>query len=90
MKERNVVGCKWGYKIKSKQDGSLDIYKARLVAKEFKQRYGIDYDDTFNPVVKIATIHIILSIVVSRGWNLRHLDVQNTFLHSYLEEEVYM
>jgi hypothetical protein len=70
MKERNVVGCKWGYKIKSKQDGSLDRYKARLVAKEFKQRYGIDYDDTFNPVVKIATIRIILSIVVSRGWIL--------------------
>jgi hypothetical protein len=90
MKGRNVVGCKWVYKIKRKQDGSLDRYKARLVAKGFKQRYGIDYDDTFSPVVKIATIHIVLSIVVSRGWNLRQLDVQNAFLHGYLEEEVYM
>jgi hypothetical protein len=67
MKERNVVGCKWVYKIKRKQDGSLDKYKARLVAKGFKQRYGIDYDDTFSPVVKIATIRIVLSIAVSRG-----------------------
>jgi hypothetical protein len=75
MKGRNVVGCKCVYKIKRKQDWSLDRYKARLVVKGFKQRYGIDYDDTFSPVIKIATIHIILSIVVSRGWNLRQLDV---------------
>jgi hypothetical protein len=81
MKGRNVVGCKCVYKIKRKQDGSLDRYKARLVAKGFKQRYGIDYDDTFSPVVKIATIHIVLSIAVSRGWNLWQLDVQNAFLH---------
>jgi hypothetical protein len=66
MKGRNV-GCKWVYKIKRKQDGSLNRYKARLVAKWFKQHYGIDYDDTFTPVVKIATIRIILSIAVSRG-----------------------
>jgi hypothetical protein len=90
MKGRNIIGCKWVYKIKRKKDGSLDRYKARLVAKGFKQQYGIDYDDTFNLVVKIATIQIILSIVVSRGWSLCQLDVQNAFLHGYLEEEVYM
>jgi hypothetical protein len=50
----------------------------------------IDYEDTFSPIIKIATICIILSIVVSKGWSLRQLDVQNTFLHGYLEEEVYM
>jgi hypothetical protein len=60
------------------------------VAKSFKQWYGIDYDDTFSLVIKIATICTILSIVVSKGWNLRQLDVQNVFLHGYLEEEVYM
>jgi hypothetical protein len=64
---RNVVGCKWVYKIKRKQDGILDRHKARLVAKGFKQCYGIDYDDTFSPVIKIATICTILSIVVSKG-----------------------
>jgi hypothetical protein len=75
MKGKNVVGCKWVYKIKRKQDGTLDRYKSRLVAKGFKQRYVIDYDDTFSPVVKIAIDRTILSIVVSRGWSLRQLDV---------------
>jgi histone deacetylase 1/2 len=64
-KGKNIIDCKWVYKVKKKADGTIDRYKARLVAKGFKQRYGIDYDDTFSPVVKAATIQIILSIVFS-------------------------
>ncbi len=59
---KNIIDCKWVYKIKRKADGSIDRYKARLVAKEFKQRYGIDYEDTFSPVVRAAIIRLILSI----------------------------
>jgi hypothetical protein len=61
----NLIDCNWVYKIKRKADGSINRYMAHLVAKEFKQRYDIDYDDTFNPVVKFSTIHLVLSIIVS-------------------------
>lgn len=87
---KNLIDCKWVFRIKRKSYETIDRYKARLVAKGFKQRYGIDYEDTFSPVVKAATIPLILSIAVSTGWSLRQLDVQNVFLHGVLEEEVYM
>ncbi|KAK1649583.1 hypothetical protein QYE76_067388 [Lolium multiflorum] len=87
---RNIIDCKWVYRIKKNVDGTIDRYKARLVTKGFKQRYGIDYEDIFSPVVKAATIGLVLSISVSRGWSLWQLDVKNAFLHGVLEEEVYM
>ncbi|KAL5561469.1 hypothetical protein UlMin_031216 [Ulmus minor] len=86
----NVIGCKWIFKLKYKADGSLKRHKARLVAKGYNQTQGLDFFDTFSPVVKPATVKIILTLALTYGWKVRQLDVQNEFLNGELEEDVYM
>lgn len=87
---QNLVGCKWVFKTKFKPNGSVDHPKARLVAKGFHQQPGLDYSETFSPMVKVPTVRIILSLAVSRGWSLRQLDINNAFLQGILKEDVLM
>jgi hypothetical protein len=77
---QNVVGSKWIFRTKQNSDCSVDRYKTRLVAKGFHQRPGVDYYNTFNPVIKPTTIRLVLSIAVSYGWTLQQLDINNAYL----------
>ena len=85
-----MVGCKWIYKIKTRSDGSIERYKARLVVKGFIQEYGIDYEETFTPVARISSIHALLAVATASKWDLFQMDVKNAFLNGDLSEEVYM
>ena len=85
-----TIECKWIYKKKKDMDGNVHIYKAWLVAKGFWQVQGVDYDETFSPVVMLKSIWIILAIAAYFNYEIWQMDVKTTFLNGNLTEDVYM
>lgn len=86
----NIVRSMWLFKHKHDADGALTRHKAGLVANGKSQEEGVDFTETFSPVVKPATIRTILKIGVACDWPIHQLDVKNAFLHGDLDETVYM
>ena len=81
---RKVVRCKWVFKPKTNDDGSIARYKARLCAKGFTQQYGLDYSDTFSPTVSFSTLRMLFQLAVQYGLDIQQTDVDSAFLYADL------
>ena len=88
--DKKVIGYKWVYNMKHNIDKFVSRYKATLVAKGYVQTYVIDYEETFSPVARMATLRAVIAMAAAKGWSLHQMDVKNAFLHGDLQEEVYM
>ena len=86
----NIIGSKWVYRFKRETNGAIDRFKAWVVAKGYSQQPGINYTETFSPVVKDTTIQTLLSIATSSHWPIRQLDISNAFLHGFIDSDIYM
>lgn len=87
---RKAIGSKWVFRVKYNADGSMERLKARLVAQGYSQRYGVDYDETFSPVVRFESLRTVAAMSVKQGLKLHQMDVTTAFLNGDLEEEVYI
>ena len=85
-----MVSSKWIYKIRHTTDGSIEKYKAIFLASRFYQKEGINYEETFAPIVRYTSIITIMELVPKTKWKLHQMDVKTTFLNGVIEEEVYI
>src|SRR6201999_870275 len=87
---RKAIGCRWVFLIKRKSDGSVDSYKARVVAQGFSQHPGFDYDETYASTVKWATLRAILALAALEDLEIESVDISSAFLNGEIDAEVYM
>ena len=87
---RKPVGSKWVFKVKTNADGTTERFKARLVAQGYTQREGLDYDETFSPVVRSESVRSVISLACKEGLKLHQMDVTTAFLNGELDQEIYM
>ena len=89
-KDRKIINCKWVFKRKRGENGTVECYKARLVACGYTQKPGLDYEETFSPVVRFESVRSVLALAAHFKMKLHQMDVKTTFLNGELSEEVYM
>ena len=87
---RRPVATRWIYRVKHRADGSIERFKARWVAKGFSQLYGIDYDETFSPVVRLENLRMLLAFGTIHSYEIHQMDVDSAFLNAELHEEIYV
>jgi hypothetical protein len=82
----NLISCQWAFQIKKWVDGSFKRYKA----KRYHQQERVDFSETFSHVIKPIMVHLILLITILSNWAIRQLNVKNSFLHGFIDEDIYM
>ncbi|XP_077222219.1 uncharacterized protein LOC143856067 [Tasmannia lanceolata] len=85
-----TIGCKWVLRRKLRPDGTIDKYKARLIAKGFRQKENIHFFDTYSPVTRITSIRVLIAVAAIHNLVIHQMDVKTAFLNGSLEEEIYM
>ena len=87
---RKAITCRWVFKVKHDENGQVERFKGRLVAKGFLQKFGVEFDETFSPVVRFTSIRALLAFAVSRNMFIHQMDVVTAFLNGTLDEDIYM
>jgi hypothetical protein len=86
----NLVSTKWVFSVKTKIDGSIERFKARLVARGFSQAYGVDYTETFAPTVRMDTFRIFMAMIAKYDLETAQFDIKNAFTEAELKEHIYL
>ena len=89
-KKSQNVGIKWVYKTNMKENGEVNKFKARLLAKGYKQEYGVDYVEVFAPIARLDTIRLMIALDAQNAWKIYNLDVKYAFPHGELQEKVFI
>lgn len=87
---RPIISSKWLFRRKYKSNGSIERFKARFVARGFSQTEGVDYYETFSPVLKMTSLRLLLALATINNYYVHQMDVTTAFLHGELHEEIYI
>jgi len=89
-KDQKIVGSKWVFKVKTNREGLVERCKARLVAQGYSQENGLNYDETFSPMVRTESIRSVITLALKNGLKVHQMDVATAFPNGELKEDVFM